>query len=308
MRVGSDESGRPARQRVGRTRVALRRIARARQRRRLAVTALAVVAGVVVLTPWLVAHRTPPADDGGPTAPPLSARGPRPHAPTALPTVVDLGAALPSPGLQPRRRSPSPPPAPPTPSPTVTVTPAPAVSPLLTVSRAEAPAVVDLSAVGRRDWVHWGLRGRDSVVRKRGGTGEIVDRGGPGGRGGHDTNPELFRWRDGAPVGSIAGTPNGVYTCGVGNGFALAVAGDGEVRTVRLYAGLWMARGRLEARLSTGGPTTTMRMEDPHTNRTAEFTIRFRAPRGAKVLVTWTVEHAFDTRCGNVDLQAAALG
>ncbi|WDZ87098.1 hypothetical protein [Micromonospora cathayae] len=302
MRVGSDESGpSPAYRPTGRTRVALRRLARTRQRRRWAVAALAVVAGLVVSVPWLAARRTVP-DGPDPAGPPGAARS-WPSAPAALPTGADLGAALPSPGLQPRRRWPTPPPAPPTPS----RTPTPAVPPLLDVRHADAPAVVDLSAVGGRDWVHWGLRGGDSVVRKRDGSGEIVDRGGSGGRGGHDTNPELFRWRDGTPVRSIAGTSTGVYACGAGNGFALAVAGNGEVRTVRLYAGLWMARGRLEARLSTGGPVTTVRLEDPHTNRTAEFTVRFRAPPGAKLLVDWRVEHAFDRHCGNVDLQAVAL-
>jgi hypothetical protein len=281
--------------------VALRRLARARQRRRWAVLALAVLAGMMVLVPWLAAGRAP-TDDVDPADPPTGVRG-RPSAPVALPTGVDRAAALPSPGLQPRRRSPTPPP----PSPTPSRTRPPAVPPMLSVSHADAPAVVDLSAVGGRDWVHWGLRGGESVVRKRDGSGEIVDRGGSGGRGSHDTSPELFRWRDGAPVGSIAGTATGVHTCGAGTGFALAVAGNGEVRTVRLYAGLWMARGRLAVRLSTGGPASTVRLEDPHTNRSAEFTIRFRVPSGAKLLVDWTVEHAFDRRCGTVDLQAVAL-
>ena len=87
---------------------------------------------------------------------------------------------------------------------------------------------------------------------------------------------------------------------------ALAVTADGELRTVRLYAGLWMARGRLDVRLSSGGPTTTLRMEDPHTTHTARFVIRFRAQPGAKLLVNWTVEETFGG-CGNVDLSAAAL-
>ncbi|MEE3919889.1 hypothetical protein V2I01_21115 [Micromonospora sp. BRA006-A] len=35
---------------------------------------------------------------------------------------------------------------------------------------------------------------------------------------------------------------SGVYTCHRGSGFNLSVAADGQQRTVRLYAGLWMAR------------------------------------------------------------------
>ncbi|TDC27096.1 hypothetical protein E1211_29515 [Micromonospora sp. 15K316] len=222
--------------------------------------------------------------------------------PSGYPAVeanrTDTGPAVP--GLRPRQR----PTASPSPSATRPAAPAP---PVLTVSQAEIPAEVDLTAVGPRDWVHWGLRGAGSTVRKQSGSGEIVDAGGTGARGGWDGNQELFGWRDGDSVRTVDATANGVYTCGIGNGFKLAVAGSGELRTVRLYAGLWMARGRLDARLSVGGPTTTLRMEDPHTSRSAEFTLRFRAPKGAQLLITWTTEAVFSYDCGNVGLQAVAL-
>ncbi|MEK8107878.1 hypothetical protein NKG94_27945 [Micromonospora sp. M12] len=37
------------------------------------------------------------------------------------------------------------------------------------------PAEVDLTAVGTRDWMHWGERGGRSTIRKRSGSGEIID-------------------------------------------------------------------------------------------------------------------------------------
>ncbi|MFC5944265.1 hypothetical protein [Micromonospora harpali] len=206
-----------------------------------------------------------------------------------------------TPGLRPRQRTPTAPP----PSPSSPVAPQPAAV-HLDVAQADVPADVDLTAAGTRDWVHWGLRGAESTVRKRDGSGEIADEGGRGDRVGHDVSPETFSWRDGSPVTSSTATTTGVSACGVGSGFALAVDGGGEARTVRLYAGLWMARGRLEARLSSGGETTVRRLEDPHTTHTAEFTVRFRAPKGAKLLLTWTVEATFGG-CGNVNLQAVAL-
>ncbi|PZF92596.1 hypothetical protein C1I99_21545, partial [Micromonospora deserti] len=193
----------------------------------------------------------------------------------------------------------------PTPSPSPT--PAAPVRPVLTLAQAEVPATVDLSAVGTRDWVHWGLRGGGSTVRKRNGSGEIRDEGGSGTRGGWDGNQETFSWRDGAPVESVHDTATGVYTCGTGSGFALAVAGDGKLRTVRLYAGIWMARGRLEARLSVGGPSRTLRLEDPHTSRSAEFTVRFQSPKGSRLVLTWTVEEVLTGHCGSVGLQALAV-
>ncbi|RKN49680.1 hypothetical protein D7223_08735 [Micromonospora endolithica] len=258
---------------------------------------LVLLAGLVVYVD--ARSGSGPDDAEGPGGVPA-----RVNRPSAFPVVEgrDPTAAA-SPGLRPRQQAPSPPPAPPSPR------PSPPAPPVLTVGRAEVPAEVDLTAVGSRDWVHWGLRGAggEGVVRKRGGSGEIRDEGGAGERDVWTVSQELFRWRDGDPVNAADGTANGVYTCGAGNGVALAVASSGEVRTVHLYAGLWMARGRLDARLSTGGPTRTVRLEDPHTSRTADFTIRFQAPPGARLVLTWTAEEVFTEECGGVGLQAVAL-
>lgn len=169
------------------------------------------------------------------------------------------------------------------------------------------PAAVDLTAVGTRDWVHWGEHGGRSTNRKRSGSGEIIDGGGAGSRVGWDGNQEYVRWSDGAPERSTNGSSNGVYTCGAGNGFRIAIAGSGEPRTVQLYGGIWMARGRLEARLSTGGPASTARLEDPYNSQSAQFTIRFTVPKGARLLLNWTVEKVFTPHCGNVGLQAVTV-
>ena len=275
----------------------LRRMARSRRRRWL-LEALAALVCLAALVAYVGAerHDTPREEE----------KAALPAPPTGRPVVPSPGGqgpgadtAVVTPGLHPRRRPP--------PSPSASPSPAtPAVAPELTVTRGDVPALVDLSAVGPVDWIHWGLLGPDTPVRKRNGSGQLRDEGGRGERESYSNNPEAYTWRDGAPVGSASGTTSGVYTCGEGTGFALAVAADGELRTVRLYAGLWMARGRLDLRLSAGGPTRTVRMEDPHTEQTAEFTIRFRAPRGAKLLVNWRVEESFGD-CGNVGVQAVAL-
>ncbi|MFR9778889.1 hypothetical protein ACL02O_22915 [Micromonospora sp. MS34] len=239
-------------------------------------------------------HGTPREERSGVLPGPPAARPetPGPGAPGADSGVV-------TPGLRPRQRPPSP-----TPSPSTSATPA--VSPLLAVDQADIPARVDLTAAGPTDWVHWGLLGPGAPVRKRDGSGEIRDEGGRGERVSYRNNPEMYTWRDGAPVESASGTMSGVYTCDKGSGFSLSVAGGGRERTVRLYAGLWMARARLDLRISGGGPASTLRLEDPHTVRTAQFTVRFRAAKGAKLLVSWTVEESMGD-CGNVSLQAVAL-
>lgn len=279
----------------GQTRSTLRRIARARQRRRWIVESLAALACLAALVAYLGTEQYAGSRQEESANRPGPASGAvRPVVPSPQRPGADAGAA--SPGLRPRQRPPSPSPSP----------SRPAVEPVLTVTQADVPARVDLTAAGPVDWVHWGLLGVDRPVRKRDGSGAIGDEGGHGRRESFSNYPEAYAWRDGAPVGSASGTTSGLYTCGRGSGFALAVTADGELRTVRLYAGLWMARGRLDLRLSTGGPTSTLRMEDPHTLHTAEFTIRFQAPKGAKLLVSWTVEESFGD-CGNVSVQAVAL-
>lgn len=274
------------------TRSALRRMARARRRRRWLVEAVVAFACLAALVAYLGTGRhSAPREETAVVPAPPSGR------PTA-PPPGQPGAGVVSPGLRPRQRPPSPSPSP---SPSK-----PAVEPVLTVTRGEVPALVDLTAAGPVDWVHWGLLGTGQPVRKRNGSGEIRDEGGRGDRESYSNNPEAYTWRDGAPVASASGTTSGVYTCGAGNGFALAVVADGELRTARLYAGLWASRARLDVRFSTGGPAHRLRMEDPHTQQAAEFTIRFRAPRGAKLLIHWTVEESLGD-CGNVALQAMAL-
>ncbi|WP_406075378.1 hypothetical protein [Micromonospora sp. NBC_01638] len=290
---------------AGQTRTALRRVARARQRRRWAVEGVVVLVCLVALISY-VSSRSDPDSDGhqaGPGGVPAGvARS------TGLPAVDgrtgEAGPALP--GLRPRQRPPSPEPTPsasaPAPPPV-----SPESSPVLSVSRGEMPAEVDLTAVGTRDWMHWGEHGGNSTVRKRSGSGEIIDGGGAGTRVGWDGNQEYVRWSDGSPDRSTNGSSNGIYTCGAGNGFTLAVAGSGEPRTVQLYGGIWMARGRLKARLSTGGPASTAVLEDPYNSQSAQFTIRFTLPKGARLLLTWTVEKTFTPHCGNVGLQAVAV-
>ncbi|GAA2188642.1 hypothetical protein [Micromonospora lupini] len=304
--TGRPASHRPRTLAAGLNHRTLRRLARTRQRRRRwALEGLGALVCLVVLVAYVGTRSDPESGDG-----PAGGSGGVPAGatrPTTLPAAdghaTDAGPALP--GLRPRERPPSPEPSP------STSTPAPPSkkpgASLLSVSRAEVPAEVDLTAVGTRDWMHWGLRGGNSTVRKRSGSGEIVDGGGRGTRVGWDGNQEVIRWSDGAPERADRGSSNGVYTCGVGNGFTLAVAGSGAPRTVQLYAGIWMARGRLDVRLSTGGPVSTLRLEDPYTSQSAQFTIRFELPKDARLVLTWTVEKVFTEHCGNVGLQALAL-
>jgi hypothetical protein len=220
------------------------------------------------------------------------------------------GSASPLPSPVPSSPSSSPS-SPSSPSSAAPASPKPAgprpVQPALSLTQRAVPEVVNLSATGTLDWVHWGLAAAATTTRKLGGNGAIQDRGGQGGRGRYDNNPQRFAWQDGTPTLSTTGAPVGVYTCGLGNGFELAVAAGPATRTLRVYAGAWRARGLLEVRLSAGGLSGTASVVSYETNATAEFVVTFRAPAKAELRVRWTSTEIFERHCGNVDLQAATL-
>jgi hypothetical protein len=179
--------------------------------------------------------------------------------------------------------------------------------PVLTVTPAGVPNVVDLSTEGTVDWIHWGLRDSRSVDRKRGGSGGIVEPDGQSPRGAYANNPQTFTWRDGDPTRTSSRTPTGVYACGTGNGFTLAVPAGAQARTLRLYAGVWRARGKLVLSLPAEGVTATASVENGGAIQTAQFTITFRAPKGGSLQVRWATEQTFDRSCGNVNMQAVTL-
>ncbi|MCY1136571.1 hypothetical protein OWR29_01075 [Actinoplanes sp. Pm04-4] len=177
--------------------------------------------------------------------------------------------------------------------------------PALSVTRSSVPAVVDLSGVGTRDWLHWGLSSPESVDRRAGGSGEIKDLvvSAPAGR--YDNNPQSFSWTVGTPTASAGPSPTGLYVCQPGATFTIAVAAAPATRTLRLYAGVWMAEGRLTATLA--GRTVTAELVNERTNGNAVFVLRFRAPAAETLRVTWANAVPHHPTCGNVNVQAAAL-
>lgn len=235
--------------------------ARARRRRRRLLWAGLAVASAALLVAY--AGQGP-----GPDAP-------RP--PVAVAAPAPPTATTPGPGLAATALAPA----------TVAVTGDPAFpgGPLLTVEAEPVPSMVDLSALGGRDWIHWGLNGGDTVQRRAAGTGEISDLGGD--RLNHDASGSAFSWSDGTPVARQEATRYGVFQRGAGRSFGVAVAGSGDLRTVRFFVGTFSAGARLELRLSTGGPVVGRDVPQLSGDHFVQFVIHFRAPRGGRLLVTW---------------------
>ena len=117
---------------------------------------------------------------------------------------------------------------------------------------------VNLTTEGTTDWTHWGMGSAAAFDHKTGvaaqisnftkiGTASVLWLNG---------NPTLFSWTDGTPTISASNTDTGVYIQGVGNGFQFSVPADTELKTLKIYSGVWKAQGKLEATLSDGSAAT----------------------------------------------------
>jgi hypothetical protein len=187
--------------------------------------------------------------------------------------------------------------------------PPPAVGGEIAIARGDVPGLVDLSGEGSRDWVHWGEQSTFSLERDKDGKFAILEGSPVAPRFRHALSPQKFSWENGSPVDNSDGTPTGIRTCGKNNGFTLSVpAGAKNQETLRLYLGVVAGRGRLDAKFSTGGGTTSAKLEQKGNNLlTAVFTVTFTATKDSTLKLNWVTEDAFNTDCGGVALEAATL-
>jgi hypothetical protein len=211
---------------------------------------------------------------------------------------------------------PSDPPSPsasPTPTPTRTPTKKPTTKPpvftgSIALSRSGISPLVDLTAEGKQDWVHWGEESTFSLERDKDGDFKILEGAPTAPRFRHGLSPQRFSWTGGSPVDHSDGTPTGIRTCGKGNGFTLSTPASTTSRTLRLYVGVLAGSGRLSAKLSTGGGTKVGTLSQKATTMsTAVFTITYRAPKTGTLKLSWVTADSFNSDCGGVALEAATL-
>jgi len=182
---------------------------------------------------------------------------------------------------------------------------------------------VELTAIGKLDWVHWGLYTDSSVNRKSCTAAPISDFTLLGDTNctncflteyQYSDNANGYSWHDGVPVSSVTNTTTGIwaynYPVPIGSGFQLTVPADKAPKTLLVYVGAFEAAGQLTASLSDGGSFTSLpnATVDNFTNGPGGvFTLNFAANSTGQVLtVTWKVQtiRGIDA---NVTLQAAAL-
>jgi len=178
-------------------------------------------------------------------------------------------------------------------------------------SQAAAPASVDLTSEGVLDWGHWGLINRDSF-NHRSGAAEISTYTALG------TNlvqrltdsATSFLWNNGSPTAGPTNTTTGVYINGLTNGFRITVPADTTLRRLRVFAGVYAARGRFRATLNdfSAPPLLDTSLANFFGTSLSVYTIRFAAASAGQTLtVDYTADALFDADFGNVTLEAASL-
>ncbi|MEW2442298.1 hypothetical protein [Micromonospora marina] len=177
--------------------------------------------------------------------------------------------------------------------------------PLLDVDLAPLPGTSSLTALGTRDWRHWGGDGADSFHRKASGTGEIQDPGGE--RLEHNAGAGDLQWTDGTPTARQEGTRAGVFQRGAGKSFTLGVAGSGDARTVRLFVGTFSAGARLDLSLSSGGDPVVREVALAAGDRFYQYVVRFRAAPGERLLIRWQALTVTGGQNDGVALQAITV-
>ena len=181
---------------------------------------------------------------------------------------------------------------------------------ILSVTGANTPATVNLTAVGTTDWAHWGLTSATSFNHKNGVIQQISNYGilGSGVIQQYGNNPNAYSWTGGTPT-ATANTATGVYVIGLNNGFQITVPADTTNRTLKVYVGLWAAGGRFEANLSDGSAATFVDTSLVNSGGTSNrvYTINYQAgSAGQTLIIKWTADTVFNN-WSNVTLQAAAL-
>ena len=182
----------------------------------------------------------------------------------------------------------------------------------LTGTFAATPASVNLTTEGTLDWGHWGRSGA-LVFNRKANTTLISDilTVGNGPRSWFSDCPTAFSWTNGTPTTSVTNTTTGTVTNGViGNGLEITVPADTNLRTLKLYAGVWFTRAKLEVSLSDGSAPNyiDITMDNNNGKVNGVYTINYKAGSAAQVLkVRLLIVNQYNPPNGNVAWEAVTV-
>jgi hypothetical protein len=126
----------------------------------------------------------------------------------------------------------------------------------------------------------------------------------------YSNNMTLFSWSDGTPVAAATDTPTGIFITGAANGYQLIAPADVTPRRLRVYAGLYGARGNFQAYLSdfSAPAYTDTAVSNIFGDSYVVFTIDYAAASpGQQLIVRYRSLELYDFDYGNVTLQSATL-
>jgi hypothetical protein len=172
--------------------------------------------------------------------------------------------------------------------------------PMLTFNRGSAPATVDLTAEGTRDWTHYGLANANAVDRKAGVTPAIMASASvPLTQ--YTTYVPGFTWTNGTPTASATNTHTGVYVNGASHGFTITIPAEKAMHTAHLYLHGAAGTFAFTAVLSDGSAVPVTESLTFATSLDVHYTVVYAAASAGQTLqVTWTL--TADTGGGSVDL------
>jgi hypothetical protein len=174
------------------------------------------------------------------------------------------------------------------------------------------PASVSVSVEGQIDWAHWGLDNANSFNHRSGIASRISDitKIGSGPLKQLTDYAASLSWTNGTPTATSAGTTTGIYIEGLNHGFQITTPADQTLRRLKVYVGLYGARGRFEASLSDfSGPTYgDASLNNVFDNSAGVYTVYFAAASSNQTLnVKYTATELHDADFGNVTFEAATL-
>jgi hypothetical protein len=178
-------------------------------------------------------------------------------------------------------------------------------------------SVVDLTAEGEVDWVHWGLYTDSSLNRKSDVTPLISDYQLVDAATGfvfayqYADNFNAYSWDDGYPQSSTTNTTTGVWAYGtplIGSGFEFTAPADTTLRVLKVYVGVFAGLGHFDAALIGSSVVyTNSSLMNIRNGPGRVYTLQYSADSAGQTLrVRWILISPRDP-AGNVTLQAAAL-
>jgi len=169
-----------------------------------------------------------------------------------------------------------------------------------------------LTPEGTTDWAHWGLVTGSSFDHKNGVTQKISGLTvlGTNLLQQYSDNHTGFSWSDGTPTPSATNSTTGVYITGETNGFEIYAPADTTTKRLKVYVGLYGARGNFQVYLSdfSAKAYTDTSVSNVYDSSYAVFTLDYAAASaGQDLIVQYRSMALYDFDFGNVTLQAATL-